>query len=127
MDQALATQTDPPHSAQTAGLHSHHSLEDGKWPRVTAGFTERPQGFWARFKQFIWGLFFFEYYHELKHERERYADVMNVVLYGELLGLPLMNTSLGLKLLPYALPELRGWLHRQGEEHEVLEEAPHIH
>ncbi|MHB9146610.1 MAG: hypothetical protein ACYC5Y_14925 [Symbiobacteriia bacterium] len=115
-----------PHDAGHGDSEASHGHHPG-WPMPASPFGERPTGFWARARQFLWGLFFFEYYHELKHERERYADVMNVVLFGELLGLPLMNTSLGLKLLPYTLPELPGWLHRQSEDHEVLEDAPHIH
>lgn len=124
----------PEHPRHHGQAHSHkhgsqahaHQHGDG-WPVPPHGLAQRPRTLWGKVKQFLWGFFFFEYYHELQHERARYADIMNVILYGELLGIPLMNSTMGLKLLPYTFPELRGWLHRQAEEKEVLEEAPHIH
>ena len=48
-------------------------------------------------------------------------------MYGDMIGIPIMNSTLGLRLLPFVLPELEHWKHRQLEEHEPLEEAPHIH
>lgn len=88
---------------------------------------ERPTTFWGKVKQFLWGFMFFEWYHELQHERSKYNDVMNLILFGELIGIPLMNSTIGLRLLPFVLPELQSWKHRQLEEHEIVEEAPHMH
>lgn len=105
--------------------HDHDHGPAEQWVPVKT--WERPQTVWQKVRDFLWGLFFFEYYHELKHERAKYADTINLVLYGELLGLPLMNSTVGLRLLPYMLPELQGFKHRQAEEKEVMEEAPHIH
>lgn len=88
---------------------------------------ERPTTFWGKLKQFVWGFLFFEWYHELQHERARYADVMHLLLFGELIGIPLMSSTIGLRLLPYALPELPAWKHRQLEEFDLVEHGPHIH
>ncbi|ADU52329.1 hypothetical protein Tmar_2251 [Thermaerobacter marianensis DSM 12885] len=96
-------------------------------PRFHSWISRRPATWWEKVKQFIWGFLFFEWYHELQHTRSRYNDIMNLVLFGELLGLPLMNSSIGLRLLPYVLPDLDAWKHRQLEEHVVEEHAPHIH
>lgn len=96
-------------------------------PRFHDWLTARPTTWWGKVKQFLWGFLFFEWYHELQHARSRYNDVMNLILFGELLGIPLMNSSIGLRLLPYALPDLRAWKHRQLEDHPVEEHAPHIH
>ena len=78
-------------------------------------------------RQFLWGFFFFEMFHELQKEKARYGDAVNVVIVGELLGLPLMNSVITLRLLPYLLPELDGWKHRQLSEADIVEEAPEIH
>lgn len=78
-------------------------------------------------RQFFWGFFFFEMFHELQKEKARYSDAVNVVIVGELLGLPLMNSVITLRLLPYLLPELDGWKHRQLSEADIIEEAPEIH
>lgn len=88
---------------------------------------ELAQTWSSKAKQFLWGLFFFEWYHELLHERAKYADVMNLVLFGELIGIPLMNSSIGLRLLPYALPDLPAWKERQLQEFDLVEHAPHLH
>jgi hypothetical protein len=78
-------------------------------------------------RQFLWGFFMFEMFHETQKEKARYNDAMNVVIVGEMLGLPLMNSVLTLPLLPYLLPELEGWKHRQLSESDIIEEAPEIH
>lgn len=116
--------------------HGHHGHSHG-WdhPRlrakshlqVHAPLATRPTTFWGKVKQFFWGFLFYEWYHELQHERAKYNDIMNLILFGELLGIPLMNSSIGLRLLPYALPDLPAWKHRQLEEHLPEEDAPHIH
>lgn len=78
-------------------------------------------------RQFLWGFFFFEMSHELQKEKARYSDAVNLVIVGEMLGLPLMNSVITLRLLPYLLPELDGWKHRQLSEGDIIEEAPEIH
>ncbi len=50
--------------------------------------------------------------------------MINLLLMGELLGLPLMSTPILLKLLPYLLPEIEEWKIRQLRERDVTEEAP---
>lgn len=128
----------PQAPAQGGGGHAHgpgahgHAHNDALLrryghPRFHDPLRERPTTFWGKVRQFLWGLLFFEWYHELQHERAKYNDVMNLILFGELLGIPLMNSSIGLRLLPYVLPDLHAWKHRQLEEHVVEEHAPHIH
>lgn len=78
-------------------------------------------------RQFLWGFFFFEMFHELQKEKARYSDAVNLIIVGELLGLPLMNSVITLRLLPYLLPELDGWKHRQLSEVDIIEEVPEIH
>lgn len=122
------SQSIPPLSQRSEVTELHSQEHHQAWPaQPPLALSQRPHTLWGKVKQFFWGFFFFDYYHELQHERARYADIMNVILYGELLGIPLMNSTMGLRLLPYTFPELKGWLHRQAEEKEVLEEAPHIH
>ncbi len=78
-------------------------------------------------RQFLWGFFLFEMSHELQKEKARYSDAVNLVIVGEMLGLPLMNSVITLRLLPYLLPELDGWKQRQLSEGDIIEEAPEIH
>ncbi|QIA28008.1 hypothetical protein DYI95_011265 [Thermaerobacter sp. PB12/4term] len=115
------------HHHGTGHQHGDPLLRRHGQPQVHSWLAQRPTTFWGKVKQFVWGFLFFDWYHELQHARSQYNDVMNLVLFGELLGIPLMNSSIGLRLLPYVLPDLGAWKHRQLEEHLVEEHAPHIH
>ena len=79
-----------------------------------------------RAREFLWGLFLFESWKELGAERRRYEDALNVLIFGELLGLPLMNSTLTLRLLPFVVPDLKAWRERQLAEREVLDHPPDV-
>ncbi len=74
-----------------------------------------------------WGLALFESYHEAKAEAQRHQDAFDLLILGEMLGIPLMNTTVGLRLLPYAVGRLERFKTRYLREPEVLDDAPHIH
>ncbi|MDR5694880.1 MAG: hypothetical protein QN198_12440 [Armatimonadota bacterium] len=78
-------------------------------------------------RDFLWGLFVFDFYKEVQRAKSRYEDTLKLLILGEMLGLPLMNSLVTLRLLPYLLPDLEAWKRRQLREMEVLEEAPEIH
>lgn len=78
-------------------------------------------------RSFCWGLFVFDWYKVLRSNQAKYNDAMNLVIFGEFLGMPLMNSAVSLRLLPYLVPYLKEWKRRQLTEREVLESAPHIH
>src|SRR5215469_7535225 len=92
-----------------------------------AGWRERLRQAVRVARQFLWGFFFFEMFHELQKEKARYSDAVNLVIVGELLGLPLMNSVITLRLLPYLMPELDRWKQRQLAEADIIEEVPEIH
>lgn len=96
--------------------------------RISLG--PEPTGRWARlrhrFKELLWGFFVYEFWHGLHEERSRYADALNVLMIGELLGIPLMNSTITLRLLPYLLPDLKSWKERQLAEAEVLDRVPEV-
>lgn len=90
-----------------------------------------PTGRWAqirhRVNEALWGFFVYEFWHGLHEERSRYADALNVLMLGEFLGVPLMNSTITLRLLPYMLPDLKKWKERQLSEREILDSPPEIH
>ncbi len=96
--------------------------------KVTLG--PEPEGRWARVRhrarEFVWGFFMYEMWHGLRAERTRYADALNLLMMGEFLGIPLMNSTVTLRLLPYLLPDLKKWKERQLAEREVLDHPPEI-
>ncbi len=90
-----------------------------------------PEGRWAKLKfrlqEILWGFFIYEFWHGLQEERTKYDDALNVLIVGELLGVPLMNSTVTLRLLPYILPDLKEWKKRQLTEVEVLDHPPEMH
>lgn len=78
-------------------------------------------------KEILWGLFFYDLYHENVKMRRRYNDAVNLLVFSEQLGIPLMNAYVAMRLLPYVVGDLEGWKRRELTEREVLDEAPEIH
>lgn len=94
---------------------------------ATPGPRERLRRFWSSVREVAWGLAVFETYHEVQLEAQRYQDAFDLLILGEMIGIPLMNTTVGLRLLPYAVGGLQQFKTRFLREQEVLERAPHIH
>jgi hypothetical protein len=82
---------------------------------------------WSAARDVAWGLAVYETYHEAELEARRHQDAFDLLILGEMIGIPLMNTTVGLRLLPYAIGGLQQFKTRFLREPEVLERAPHIH
>ncbi len=78
-------------------------------------------------KEMLWGLFFYDLYTENMKMRMRYNDAVNLLVFSEQLGIPLMNSYVSMRLLPYFVGELEGWKRREMREREILDEAPELH
>ncbi|MBX5464755.1 MAG: hypothetical protein IRZ26_04285 [Clostridia bacterium] len=83
-------------------------------------------GWTGKLRQFLWGLFYYDSYRETVEQARKLDDLIRLMLFGEFLGVPLMNASVALRLLPYALEGLPGWRERLSQEFDVVEELPHI-
>lgn len=85
-------------------------------------------GLLARFKrglkELLFGMFYLDLYREsLKYSRQL-NDLMNLVLLGEFLGIPILSTNVTIKLLPYLYKDLHKWRVQQLKEREVTDEVP---
>jgi hypothetical protein len=78
-------------------------------------------------KEALWGLFVYELHHETVAQKRQLEQAVNLLLLGEFLGLPLMNSAVTLRLLPYLLGDLAAFRQRALEEWDFIEHAPHIH
>ncbi len=78
-------------------------------------------------KEFLWGLFFYDIYTENRKLSIQYNDAVNLLIFSEQLGIPLMNSYVSMRLLPYFVGQLEGWKRRELREHDFLEEAPDLH
>ena len=81
----------------------------------TGDGVSRVRRAWQILKEVLWGLFMFDLYTE------------NMIIFSETLGIPLMNSYVSMRLLPYFFGELEGWKRREMREREVLDEAPDLH
>ena len=89
-------------------------------------FREKLRRFKRAAKEFLFGLFFYELYYDTLTYARKYKDIINIFVIGELLGLPLMDTYLSMRLLPYLLPELEKWKFRQLKDSDVTDNVPDI-
>ena len=87
---------------------------------------KKQPSFKQKVKELLWGFFFFDFYKEVIKAKAKYEDALNLIILGELLGIPLMNSTIALKLLPYLFPELGDWKKRQLKEVEVIDSIPPI-
>ncbi|HXH12232.1 MAG TPA: hypothetical protein VNP04_21010 [Alphaproteobacteria bacterium] len=78
-------------------------------------------------KEFVWGLTCLDLYRETLRQKRQYQDVLNLVLLGEFLGVPLMNSTITLRLLPHLFPQLKDWRQRQLTEQDVTDHLPDAH
>ena len=102
------------------------SVEQANGEHGNAGMG-RLQAVWKGMKEFIWGLAFLDIYRETLREKRKYEDLLNIVLLGEFLGLPLMNSTITLKLLPHLFPDLKHWRRRQLTEQDITDKLPDAH
>ena len=93
----------------------------------TVDGVSRVRRAWQILKEVLWGLFMFDLYTENMKMRIRYNDAVNLLIFSETLGIPLMNSYVSMRLLPYFFGELEGWKRREMREREVLDEAPDLH
>lgn len=79
---------------------------------------------WQKIKEVFFGLAVYELYQGTIQVKTEYDDAFNVLLMGQFLGIPLMNSVFTLRLFPYLLPQLGDWRKRKLREVEVIEFAP---
>jgi len=75
-------------------------------------------------KEVLFGMFFFDLYRESLRYSKHINDFMNLILLGEFLGLPILSTSITIKLLPYLYKDLFMWKLGQLKERSVTDEVP---
>ena len=87
----------------------------------------RVRSLWHVVKEFLWGLFVYDLYHETLRLKAQYKNAVNLLLFSEHLGVPLMNAYVSLRLFPYFVGDLEKWKRKQLMDRDVLEDAPDLH
>ncbi|NYR14585.1 hypothetical protein [Pyrobaculum arsenaticum] len=78
--------------------------------------------FKEKVRDFLYGLFYLDLYRETAKLFLQYQTLINLLIFGDFVGVPMLTSYYSLRLLPYTLPQL-GVLRREAaREHDVFEE-----
>lgn len=74
-----------------------------------SSFAARLKGFPRILREILYGMTVHEMDLELRKERGNLDDLFMLVVFGDLVGLPLLPPYYSMRLLPYILPTLETW------------------
>jgi hypothetical protein len=57
----------------------------------------------------IYGMTVYDWVHELQRARNEQERLFTLIVYGDLLGIPILPPYYTLRLLPYIVPTLENW------------------
>jgi hypothetical protein len=77
--------------------------------------------FFNAIKEFLFGFAVHDHVVFAAKTRAGLGDLLTVVMFGDMLGLPIVRPYYGLRLLPHMLPRLRGWKRRMLMERDLLD------
>ncbi|HBY99010.1 MAG: hypothetical protein M5U01_43525 [Ardenticatenaceae bacterium] len=59
--------------------------------------------------EFLYGMTFYEVERMMRRERTEREHLMAMILFGDMLGLPVLPPYYTLRLLPYIIPDINRW------------------
>ncbi|MCX5839250.1 MAG: hypothetical protein NTW71_12155 [Deltaproteobacteria bacterium] len=74
-------------------------------------------------RQVLYGFTTYEMDVSLRKERGTLNQYFTLILFGDLLGLPLLPPYYTLRLLPHILPELKAWKRSMLRERDLMDKA----
>jgi hypothetical protein len=86
--------------------------------------TER--GTWARaVREFLYGMTGYEVAQHALEMRASMETLFMLVVFGDLIGVPILPPYYGLRLLPHVVPQVQGWKRRVLRERELGDHHEH--
>jgi len=76
-------------------------------------------------REFLYGMFLHEHVQHAAEMRAKLESLFLVVVFGDMVGLPVLPPYYGLRLLPYTLGALPGWKRRLFRERQFGEDHEH--
>ncbi len=86
-------------------------IEGGRWRRSV--------------REFLYGMTAYEFEHQALEMRRSLESLFLLVIFGDMLGVPVLPPCHALRLLPHVLPRLGPWKRRLLRERELGEEHEH--
>jgi len=75
-------------------------------------------------REFLWGMTGYEFAQQALEVRASMESLFMLVVFGDLIGVPILPPYYGLRLLPLVVPQIQGWKRRVlrerglGDDHE---------
>jgi len=83
--------------------------------------TDRGQRFWQAVKEFLYGMAAYEFEQEARRMRAELETLFLLIVFGDMVGLPILPSYYSLRLLPYIVPVIESWKRRVLRERDITE------
>jgi len=60
-------------------------------------------------REVLYGMTVYDWVRELDKTRSEHNRLFSMIVYGDLIGVPILPPYYALRLLPYIIPDLEGW------------------
>lgn len=98
------------------GTCEKHDKDDPVTPS-----QDKKTGFLHSVREFLFGFAGYEHVRYAHASKSKLGDTLTVVLFGDMLGVPMIRPYYALRLLPYLLPAIGGWKRRLLKERDLVE------
>jgi len=82
--------------------------------------------YYRTLRQVLYGFTAYEMDVSLRKERGTLNQYFTLIIFGDLLGLPLLPPYYTLRLLPHVLPELKAWKRSMLRERDLMDKATNL-
>ncbi len=72
-------------------------------------------------RDMLYGATIYEMVRDLRKERSHLEHLFILIVFGDLLGVPILPPYYTLRLLPYAVPQLEGWRRSMLRERDITD------
>jgi len=83
--------------------------------------TERFQQIWQAVKEFVYGMAAYDFEQEARRMRAQLETLFLLIVFGDMIGLPILPSYYSLRLLPYVVPVIERWKRQVLRERDITE------
>ena len=95
---------------------------DPSKPSLAQDLGEKLKAFSKTLREIMYGFTIHELDLEIRKERGHIDDLFMLVVFGDLVGLPLLPPYYSVRLLPYIIPTFNNWKRRILKERDLTEQ-----
>jgi hypothetical protein len=70
---------------------------------------DRIKSFLKTFQEVLYGMTIYDWVMELEREKNEQNRLFSIMVFGDLIGIPILPPYYTLRLIPYLIPTLEGW------------------